>query len=678
MESNLMPPVSEEVIKQYKSLISELNSHNHHYHVLDDPKISDAEYDFLLRDLIKLEQQYPSIFDINSPSQRVGAPPLEAFEQIEHIVPMLSLDNAFNDVELQNFETRVLDRLKISTPIEYACEPKLDGVAVSLRYSNGELKSAVTRGDGSFGEDVTVNVKTIGSVPLRLIGDEVPEFLDVRGEIFMSKVAFKTLNEKAAQTGEKIFVNPRNAAAGSLRQLDSKVTASRPLDIRIYSVGKISPSVALETHSSMLNLLSRFGFKVSRKIKVVKGIEGCISYYESLANERNNLPYDIDGIVFKVNNFELQEQLGFVSKAPRWAIARKFPAEEISTILKDVEFQVGRTGAVTPVGRLEPVFVGGVTISNVSLHNRDEIERLQIRIGDTVIVKRAGDVIPQIVKVVTSKRDEKAQSIKFPRYCPVCNSELEVSSSQAIIRCIAGVSCEAQLKESIKHYASRKALNIDGLGSSLVDNLVDKGMLTSIVDLYDLDVNSISSLEGMGQRSSQNLVNAIEKSKSTTLPKFLYGLGIREVGEATAKSLANEFVNIDKIMTATIEEYLCLHDIGDVTAENIVSFFDRISNKKLVNQLQAKGVRWDENQRDNHSSDNLTLVGQVWVITGSLDSMTRSELSDKLEALGAKVGSSVSKNVDILVVGSNPGSKLKKAETLGIRVVSENELSEFL
>ena len=678
MESNLMPPVSEEVIKQYKSLISELNSHNHHYHVLDDPKISDAEYDLLLRDLIKLEQQYPSIFDINSPSQRVGAPPLEAFEQIEHIVPMLSLDNAFNDVELQNFETRVLDRLKISTPIEYACEPKLDGVAVSLRYSNGELKSAVTRGDGSFGEDVTVNVKTIGSVPLRLIGDEVPEFLDVRGEIFMSKVAFKTLNEKAAQTGEKIFVNPRNAAAGSLRQLDSKVTASRPLDIRIYSVGKISPSVALETHSSMLNLLSRFGFKVSRKIKVVKGIEGCISYYESLANERNNLPYDIDGIVFKVNNFELQEQLGFVSKAPRWAIARKFPAEEISTILKDVEFQVGRTGAVTPVGRLEPVFVGGVTISNVSLHNRDEIERLQIRIGDTVIVKRAGDVIPQIVKVVTSKRDEKAQSIKFPRYCPVCNSELEVSSSQAIIRCIAGVSCEAQLKESIKHYASRKALNIDGLGSSLVDNLVDKGMLTSIVDLYDLDVNSISSLEGMGQRSSQNLVNAIEKSKSTTLPKFLYGLGIREVGETTAKSLANEFVNIDKIMTATIEECLCVHDIGDVTAENIVSFFDRISNKKLVNQLQAKGVRWDENQRDNHSSDNLTLVGQVWVITGSLDSMTRSELSDKLEALGAKVGSSVSKNVDILVVGSNPGSKLKKAETLGIRVVSENELSEFL
>lgn len=678
MESNLMPPVSEEVIKQYKSLISELNSHNHHYHVLDDPKISDAEYDLLLRDLIKLEQQYPSIFDINSPSQRVGAPPLEAFEQIEHIVPMLSLDNAFNDVELQNFETRVLDRLKISTPIEYACEPKLDGVAVSLRYSNGELKSAVTRGDGSFGEDVTVNVKTIGSVPLRLIGDEVPEFLDVRGEIFMSKVAFKTLNEKAAQTGEKIFVNPRNAAAGSLRQLDSKVTASRPLDIRIYSVGKISPSVALETHSSMLNLLSRFGFKVSRKIKVVKGIEGCISYYESLANERNNLPYDIDGIVFKVNNFELQEQLGFVSKAPRWAIARKFPAEEISTILKDVEFQVGRTGAVTPVGRLEPVFVGGVTISNVSLHNRDEIERLQIRIGDTVIVKRAGDVIPQIVKVVTSNRDEKAQSIKFPRYCPVCNSELEVSSSQAIIRCIAGVSCEAQLKESIKHYASRKALNIDGLGSSLVDNLVDKGMLTSIVDLYDLDVNSISSLEGMGQRSSQNLVNAIEKSKSTTLPKFLYGLGIREVGETTAKSLANEFVNIDKIMTATIEEYLCVHDIGDVTAENIVSFFDRISNKKLVNQLQAKGVRWDENQRDNHSSDNLTLVGQVWVITGSLDSMTRSELSDKLEALGAKVGSSVSKNVDILVVGSNPGSKLKKAETLGIRVVSENELSEFL
>ena len=339
---------------------------------------------------------------------------------------------------------------------------------------------------------------------------------------------------------------------------------------------------------------------------------------------------------------------------------------------------MGRTGAVTPVGRLEPVFVGGVTISNVSLHNRDEIERLQIRIGDTVIVKRAGDVIPQIVKVVTSKRDEKAQSIKFPRYCPVCNSELEVSSSQAIIRCIAGVSCEAQLKESIKHYASRKALNIDGLGSSLVDNLVDKGMLTSIVDLYDLDVNSISSLEGMGQRSSQNLVNAIEKSKSTTLPKFLYGLGIREVGEATAKSLANEFVNIDKIMTATIEEYLCVHDIGDVTAENIVSFFDRISNKKLVNQLQAKGVRWDENQRDNDSSDNLTLVGQVWVITGSLDSMTRSELSDKLEALGAKVGSSVSKNVDILVVGSNPGSKLKKAETLGIRVVSENELSEFL
>ena len=645
---------------------------------MDEPQITDGEYDQLLRKLIEIETQYPNVVSTSSPSQRVGAPPLATFSQIEHTVPMLSLENAFSNEELKSFENRVLDRLKNNTPVEYACEPKLDGIAVSLRYKSGELVSAATRGDGSIGEDITNNVRTIKSVPLQIIGDEVPEFLDVRGEIFMTKEAFSKLNKKAEENGRKTFVNPRNAAAGSVRQLDSGITATRPLDICVYSVGDISPDVGIISHYEMLLKLADYGFKISDKLRVVEGISGCIDYYNQLEIERIDLAYDIDGIVFKVNKFGLQKELGFVAKAPRWAIARKFPAQEASTLLKNVEFQVGRTGAITPVGKLEPVFVGGVTVSNVSLHNRDEIERLDLRIGDTVIVRRAGDVIPQVVSVIVSKRTDSAKKIEFPKYCPVCNSDLEKVPSQAIIRCNAGSECNAQLKEAIKHFASRKALNIDGLGSSIVDSLVDSGLVNSVVDLYDLDIDSVAQLDGLAKKSSQNLIDSINHSKSTTLPKFIYSLGIREVGETTAKSISKEFCTIARIMNAKVEDFLEVADFGPVTAANVADFFGAIENQKLVEKLLAKGIFWEDQEHTLRENDNLPLAGQKWVITGTFSSMPRSELTDRLEFLGAHVSSAVSKNIDILVVGSNAGSKLKKAEELKIKIIQESELQNIL
>ena len=645
---------------------------------LDEPQITDGEYDHLLRKLIEIETQYPNLVSTSSPSQRVGAPPLATFSQIEHTVPMLSLENAFSNEELKSFENRVLDRLKTNIPVEYACEPKLDGIAVSLHYKSGELVSAATRGDGSIGEDITNNVRTIKSVPLQIIGDEVPEFLDVRGEIFMTKEAFSKLNKKAEENGRKTFVNPRNAAAGSVRQLDSGITATRPLDICVYSVGDISPDVGIISHYEMLLKLADYGFKISDKLRVVEGISGCIDYYNQLEIERTDLAYDIDGIVFKVNKFGLQKELGFVAKAPRWAIARKFPAQEASTLLKNVEFQVGRTGAITPVGKLEPVFVGGVTVSNVSLHNRDEIERLDLRIGDTVIVRRAGDVIPQVVSVIVSKRTESAKKIEFPKYCPVCNSDLEKVPSQAIIRCNAGSECNAQLKEAIKHFASRKALNIDGLGSSIVDSLVDSGLVKSVIDLYDLDIDSVAQLDGLAKKSSQNLINSINYSKSTTLPKFIYSLGIREVGETTAKSISKEFCTIGRIMNAKVEDFLEVADFGPVTAANVADFFGAIENQKLVEKLLAKGIFWEDQEDTVRENDNLPLAGQKWVITGTFSSMPRSELTDRLEFLGAHVVSAVSKNIDILVVGSNAGSKLKKAEELKIKIIQESELQNIL
>ena len=667
-----------EVKNQYNSIVSELNIHNHCYHVLDEPQITDGEYDHLLRKLVEIETQYPNLVSASSPSQRVGAPPLATFSQIEHTVPMLSLENAFSNEELKSFENRVLDRLRTKIPVEYACEPKLDGIAVSLCYKSGELVSAATRGDGSIGEDITNNVRTIKSVPLQIIGDEVPEFLDVRGEIFMTKEAFSKLNKKAEENGHKTFVNPRNAAAGSVRQLDSGITATRPLDICVYSVGEISPDIGIISHYEMLLKLANYGFKISDKLRVVEGISGCIDYYNQLEIERTDLAYDIDGIVFKVNKFGLQKELGFVAKAPRWAIARKFPAQEASTLLKNVEFQVGRTGAITPVGKLEPVFVGGVTVSNVSLHNRDEIERLDLRIGDTVIVRRAGDVIPQVVRVIVSKRTESAKKIEFPKYCPVCNSDLEKVPSQAIIRCNAGTVCNAQLKEAIKHYASRKALNIDGLGSSIIDSLVDSGLVNSVVDLYDLDIDSVAQLDGLAKKSSQNLINSINYSKSTTLSKFIYSLGIREVGETTAKSISKEFCTIDRIMNAKFEDFLEVADFGPVTAKNVADFFGAIENQKLVEKLLAKGIFWEDQEHKIRGNDNLPLLGQKWVITGTLSSMTRSELTDRLEYLGAHVASAVSKNIDVLVVGSNAGSKLKKAEELKIKIIPESELQNIL
>ncbi|MGB0459107.1 MAG: NAD-dependent DNA ligase LigA, partial [Porticoccaceae bacterium] len=539
--------IPEVVHQRYQRLKSELNQYNHAYYVLDDPSIPDSEYDRLMRELQDIEAQYAELQTPDSPSQRVGGKALDSFSQVKHEVPMLSLDNAFSDTEMVDFERRIKDRINLAQgqKLIYACEPKLDGVAVSLIYQKGLLIRGATRGDGSVGEDITANVRTIKSIPLRLQGDDYPELLEVRGEIYMPRDGFNEFNIKAREAGEKPFVNPRNAAAGSLRQLDSKITATRPLEMCAYSVGQYQGDQKPDSHFAMLKRLGTLGFKINQHIKQVEGIDACEDYYQYLAGLRDQLDYDIDGIVYKVNDFELQQRLGFVAKAPRWAIARKFPAQEEMTRLLDVEFQVGRTGAVTPVARLEPVFVGGVTVGNATLHNADEIDRLGVCIGDTVIVRRAGDVIPQIAKVVLEKRPQDAQPIVFPDRCPVCQSTVKRIEGEAVARCTGGLFCGAQTKEAIKHYASRKAMDIDGLGDKLVDTLVDHELIYSVADLYELKLEKLINLERMAQKSAENLLNSIEASKQTTLPKFLYALGIREVGEATAQTLANNFGTLD-------------------------------------------------------------------------------------------------------------------------------------
>lgn len=650
-------------------LSEQLNYHNRRYYVLDSPEIPDAEYDRLFRELKALEEQYPELSPPDSPTQRVGAAPLDAFSTVKHEVPMLSLDNVFSTEEFLAFDKRIKDRLKTDTVIEYACEPKYDGIAVSVRYENGKLVRGATRGDGTTGEDITNNIKTIGSIPLVLSGKKLPAMLEVRGEIYIPKSGFEKLNKLAAEKGEKVFVNPRNAAAGSLRQLNPAITASRPLVMCAYSVGAISGGELPATHFDILNLLFEWGFIVSDERRVAKGVEACEEYYAYLEAKRALLPFDIDGIVYKVNSIALQNQLGFVSRAPRWAIARKFPAQEELTVLNDVEFQVGRTGAITPVAKLEPVFVGGVTVSNATLHNRDEIERLGVRIGDTVIVRRAGDVIPQIVSVVESKRLKGAKKITFPDACPVCGSPVETAPGEAVARCSGGLICEAQRKQAIKHFASRQAMDIDGLGDKIVDQLVDKKMLASVADLYQLDVVSLAELERMGTKSAENLVNAIDKSRETTLPRFLYALGIREVGQATARNLATYFGTLDAIKRADEETLRQVPDIGPVVAHFIREFFQIPDNIQIVRQLMDYGVHWQEVSVDR--LQELPLTGETYVLTGNLESMSRDEAKEKLLALGAKVAGSISAKTSCVVAGPGAGSKLTKAENLGIKIIDE-------
>lgn len=671
-----MADVDQATLDEAASLRQQLNRHNYLYYVLDDPSIPDVEYDRMMRRLQQIEAEYPSLKTADSPTQRVGGMPLKAFKPVVHEIPMLSLDNAFSDDEMLEFHRRVTERLKLNGPLAYVCEPKLDGVAVSLLYQHGVLVRGATRGDGATGEDITDNVRTVNSIPLILQTDTPPALLEVRGEIYLPKAGFEKINEEALLAGEKLFVNPRNAAAGSLRQLDSKVTASRPLEMAAYSLGRIEGVRPPDTHSATLELLKRWGFLVNPHVEVAADIEGCLAYYQKLSKLRDQLPCEIDGIVYKVDSIALQQRLGFVARAPRWAIARKFPAQEEMTRLLDVEFQVGRTGAVTPVAKLEPVFVGGVTVSNATLHNQDEVRRLGVKIGDTVIVRRAGDVIPQVAKVVLERRPTDAIDIVFPDHCPVCHSPVERVEGEAVARCSGGLVCSAQRKQAIKHYASRKAMDIEGLGDKLVEQLVDQQLVNAVDDLYQLTLEQLAGLERMGKKSAENLLASLERSKLTTLPRFLYALGIREVGEATARSLAHHFCSISSLQAASVEQLQEVSDVGPVVAHFVHEFFHQENNLRVIQRLRDRGVHWPDLTPVDEQV--LPLSGQTWVLTGSMEKMGRAEAKEKLQQLGAKVSGSVSAKTDTVVAAPGAGSKLKKAEELGLQVLDEKAFIELL
>ena len=655
-----------EIAIQVEQLRKQLNEYAYQYYVLDEPTTSDAQYDKLYQQLVTLETAQPDLITSDSPTQRIGDKPLDGFNQIKHEIPMLSLGNVFSELELIDFDKRLVDLTELRQ-IEYSAEPKLDGLAVSIVYINGKLQQAATRGDGTIGEDITANVKTIKAIPLRLRGNDIPDKIEVRGEVIMTKSGFDAYNHQAEIKGEKTFANPRNAAAGSLRQLDPKKTARRPLMFYAYMV--LTDQLRFDTHFDTLNWVKSLGIPVNRLNQVVNGAHGCFEYFNLIGEKRNSLDYEIDGIVYKVNNFVLQNKLGFVTKSPRWATAHKFPAQEASTVIENIEVQVGRTGSITPVARLKPVVVGGVTVTNATLHNEDEIRRKDVRIGDSVFVRRAGDVIPEVVKVILQERPENTPEFIMPSRCPVCNTELHKIESEAVLRCPAGLYCNAQRKEAIKHFASRKALDIDGLGDKLVELMVDKGLIKTPADLFHLKRTDISALERMGNKSASNLIEAIEKSKHTSLDKFVYALGIREVGEATALTLAQQLKTIESIQGINTEQLEELPDIGPIVAKRITQFFSEEHNHSIIQQLLASGVIWDEIETPTEESQ--PLLGKTIVLTGSLSKFTRATAKQKLIGLGAKVAGSVSKNTDILVAGENAGSKLTKAESLGILVKDE-------
>lgn len=670
-----MSKATPDVIQRVEELRSLIEDHNHHYYVLDDPRIPDAEYDRLFRELQKLEADYPELASDDSPSRRVGSSVETSFDEVVHRIPMLSLDNAFNEEELRDFDRRVRERLGTDEDIEYVCEPKLDGLAVSLHYEQGALKTAATRGDGYAGEDITANIRTIPSVPLKLRGEEVPDLVEVRGEVYMPKAGFEKLNQRLTNQGEKAFVNPRNAAAGSLRQKKSTITAKRPLEMCAYSVAVIDERDLPDNHWAGLQQVKNWGFRINPEMRKAHGAGECLAAYHELMEKRDSLPYEIDGIVFKVNRLDQQKQLGFVSRAPRWAIAHKFPAQEELTVIEDVEFQVGRTGAVTPVARLRPVFVGGVTVSNATLHNMDEIQRLGARIGDTVFIRRAGDVIPQVVKVVTEKRPANAREVELPEHCPVCGSDVVQIEGEVVARCSGGLYCPAQRKEAIRHYASRKALDIEGLGDKWIDILVGHELVETVADLYRLKKQDLTGLERMGDKSASNLVAAIDRARNPVLWRFLYALGIREVGEATAKSLAQHFGSLEAIAGADEASLQTVPDVGPIVAGHIRSFFEQPHNQETLADLKAAGVVWQE---EEVVQGDKPLQGQTWVLTGTLAEMTRDEARERLESLGAKVAGSVSKKTACVVAGEAAGSKLAKAEQLEVPVLDEQGLLVLL
>jgi DNA ligase (NAD+) len=667
--------MSSSISEQINHLRTLLEQHNYNYYVLDTPSIPDAEYDRLLRELSALETQNPEFLSADSPTQKVGGAALSKFEQVAHQVPMLSLDNAFSEDEFTGFNRRIKDRLMSTDELTFCCEPKLDGLAVSIIYRDGVLVQAATRGDGFTGENITQNVKTIRNVPLKLRGD-FPKELEVRGEVFMDSAGFEKLNSEAQKRGEKVFVNPRNAAAGSLRQLDSKITAKRPLMFYAYSTGLVADGSIPDDHFQQLEKLTDWGLPLCPETKLVEGPQAALDYYGDILTRRSELKYEIDGVVIKVNNKALQERLGFVARAPRWAIAYKFPAQEEVTQLLDVEFQVGRTGAITPVARLEPVFVGGVTVSNATLHNGDEIARLGVKVGDTVIIRRAGDVIPQITQVVLDRRPADARDIVFPSACPICDSHVEKVEGEAVARCTGGLVCPAQRKQAIKHFASRKALDIDGLGDKIVDQLVDRELIKTPADLFILKQGHFESLERMGPKSAKNLVTALNEAKATTLAKFLYSLGIREAGEATAQNLANHFLTLENIISASVDSLTQVSDVGDIVASHVRGFFDEEHNLAVVNALIEQGIHWPALSAP--SEDDQPLAGLTYVLTGTLNTLNRNDAKARLQQLGAKVSGSVSAKTDALVAGEKAGSKLTKAQDLGIDVLTEDDLIELL
>ncbi len=671
----------EEAEARLKALRAEIDYHNYRYYVLDDPVIPDAEFDRLMRELLMLEAAWPELVTPDSPSQRVGAAPLKAFGEVQHTLPMLSLNNAFTDEDVQAFDRRVREGLgRPEAVIEYAAEPKFDGLAVALHYEKGLFVQGATRGDGYAGEDVTANLRTVRSIPLALSTPDAPAWLEVRGEVLMLKRDFQRLNQEAREHGGKVFANPRNAAAGSLRQLDPSITARRRLTFFAYGIGRVEGAALPSTHAGVMDWLARLRFPVAPERRVVRGVDGLLAYYRELGARRHELPYEIDGAVYKVNDLADQERLGFVARAPRFAIAHKYPAEEALTVVEAIEVNVGRTGALTPVARLKPVFVGGVTVANATLHNQDEIDRKDVRVGDTVIVRRAGEVIPEIVGVVLERRPHpeppRFDILQHYPVCPVCGSKVVREAGEAVVRCTGGLYCPAQRKQALLHFASRRAMDIEGLGEKLVDQLVDQGLVRTAADLYRLDLATLVRLERMAEKSAGNLLAAIDKSKHTSLARFIYALGIPHVGEVTAKDLARHFGSLDALLSADVETLQQVPDVGPVVAQAIVDFLSEDHNRQVISALRAAGVHWPEGQAQR--SGHGPLAGKTFVLTGTLASLTRDQATALIEAAGGKVSGSVSKNTDYVVAGADPGSKLDKALALGVTVLDEAGLRRLL
>jgi len=664
------------VSERIRTLRAEIERHNRQYYVLDAPLISDAEFDLLFRELQALEAEHPQLLSSDSPTQRVGAAPLSEFATVAHATPMLSLNNAFADAEVAAFDRRVRDGLAAIGEVDYAAEPKFDGLAISLNYEQGVLVRGATRGDGTTGEDVTANLRTVRSIPLHLQGSGWPAVLEVRGEVLMWRSDFERMNARQREHGEKEFVNPRNAAAGSLRQLDPRITARRPLRFFAYGVGGVAATGLPATHSVLLDRLAEWGFPVAQERRRVTGLAGLIAYYVEMARRRETLPYAIDGVVYKVDDLAAQERLGFVSRAPRFAIAHKFPAEEAVTELLDISIQVGRTGALTPVARLAPVFVGGVTVTNATLHNEDEVLRKDLCIGDTVVVRRAGDVIPEVVRVLPERRPAAGRRFVMPQTCPVCGSQVVRNPDEAVARCSGGLYCPAQRKQALLHFASRRALDIEGLGDKLVEQLVDSDIVRTPADLYRLGLLALANLERMAEKSAGNLLASIERSKQTTLARFIYALGIRNVGEATARDLARHFGSLDRLLAADEGQLLQVPDVGPIVAQCLRQFFDEPHNLEVIEQLRAAGVAWHDGEPSAQTVS--AVAGKVFVLTGTLPSLTRDAAKAMLEAAGGKVTGSVSKKTDFVVAGAEAGSKLEKARLLGVKVIDEEQLLAIL